>query len=263
MSVRATERSVSQAGGAMWAFVLGCAALAWAIAIAAVPSMGSGTGAVGLAPIPFLALWVAMMVAMMFPSVAPVAILWTRTMARTPRVARAARTTEFLAGYLLAWTAYGVFAFVALLAAGRLAEAAPRAATWVGAGIFAAVGVFQLTPLKQACLGRCRTPIGFVLRFAEYQGPARDLRAGVFHGLECVACCWALMAAIVALGAMDLPAMAALASVVLLEKAWRRGPWVARAAGVAFLALAFLTPSHPWLAPGLHAAAGMGAMAPM
>jgi predicted metal-binding membrane protein len=220
------------------------------------PPLASGRvkpGTMGMDLPIFVGTWVVMMAAMMFPSVAPVAILWTRAISREETGAvRARRIGEFVAGDLVAWTAFGLLAFAALVATGRLAERAPDAARWLGVGIFALGGIYQLTPLKDVCLRHCRSPIAQLLHYGNVKGPARDLRVGLFHGLYCVGCCWGLMMVLIAVGAMNVAAMAALAALIALEKLWRRGPSLARVAGLALIVLAVLAAFYPWLLPGLH-----------
>jgi len=195
------------------------------------------------------------MAAMMFPSVAPVAVTWVRSIRSNETGARRAfRLGTFVTGYLIAWTAFGIAAFVALLGAGQLVEHAPGAAKWLAVAIFAAAGVYQLTPLKRACLRHCRAPIMQLLHYANYKGRLRDLRVGVHHGLYCVGCCWGLMAVLVAVGAMNVAAMAVLAAVIFVEKLWRRGETFTTVVGVAFLLIALALPFAPGLAPALHQA---------
>ncbi len=233
------------------------AILAWAVTIAQAHGMEIGPGTMGIALPLFLAMWVAMMTAMMFPSVAPIAILWSRTIvARSTGRKRAIRIAEFVGGYLLAWSGYGLVAFLALLGTQRLVETSPEGAKWLGVGIFALAGLYQLTPLKDACLRHCRSPITAFLHYAGFRGAARDLRVGAHHGLYCVGCCWGLMIVLVAVGVMNVAAMAVLAAVIFLEKLWRRGPVLVRLVGVAFLAIAVLAPFYPDLLPGLHAPGG-------
>src|SRR5450631_1074489 len=137
------------------------AALAWVATITWAGPMGVGPGTMGLSLAAFLFVWVVMMAAMMFPSVAPMAVVWIRSVAARPTTQeRVVGIASFLAGYLLAWEAFGVAVYAVLLGAGRLAEGAPDAARWAGAAIFAVAGVYQLTPLKGACLRHCRTPVG-------------------------------------------------------------------------------------------------------
>jgi predicted metal-binding membrane protein len=236
-----------------WIALVVLAALAWIVTIDQANGMGIGPGAMGLAFPAFILLWVAMMAAMMFPSVAPVAILWARTIqARSTGAIRAWRITTFVAGYLVAWASFGVVAFVALLGTERLVDEAPEVAKWLAVGIFLTAGVYQLTPLKRACLRHCRSPLTSILHYASMQGRARDFRIGLHHGLYCVGCCWGLMVVLVAVGVMNLAAMALLAAVIFLEKIWRRGDTFAKVVGIGFVAFALVIPFAPRLAPGLH-----------
>ncbi|HZT10093.1 MAG TPA: DUF2182 domain-containing protein [Actinomycetota bacterium] len=215
--------------------------------------MGVGPGTMGLSLAAFLALWVVMMTAMMFPSVAPMVVMWIRSVsARPTRGARMAGVAGFLCGYLVAWAGFGLLAYVVLIATDRLVDASPPTLKWAGAGIFLLAGIYQLTPLKQACLRHCRSPIGSLFHYASFKGPARDLRVGMHHGFYCVGCCWGLMIVLVAVGAMNIAVMAALAAVILVEKVWRYGRPFAIALGIALIVLAVLAPSTPRLLPGLH-----------
>jgi predicted metal-binding membrane protein len=110
-----------------------------------------------------------------------------------------------------------------------------------------------LTPFKDRCLALCRSPLGFTLKCATYQGRGRDLRAGVLHGALCAGCCWALMLMLFAFGLMNVLVMFALAAAVLIEKTWRHGVRFARALGVASLVFALVVVAHPAIAPGLRA----------
>jgi predicted metal-binding membrane protein len=117
--------------------------------------------------------------------------------------------------------------------------------------------------LKDRCLARCRSPLGFVLKLGAYQGRTRDLRVGLYHGAFCLACCWALMALLVAFGLMNVIAMVVLAGSVLVEKTWVWGPRFSRLLGVAALGLAFAVIFVPGLAPGLHQVPSPGGMGGM
>ncbi len=240
----------------VWLALAGIAAAAWLLVLLQVDGSGMAMGGVG--PLPFLASWVPMMAAMMFPAVAPAATLWLRSTVRgSAAPATWARIGAFLAGYLVAWTGFGLLALVAGRWLSRAAAAAgPSGGPWIATGVFAAAGIYQLTPLKDGCLRRCRSPIGQVLRWAGLRGGAVDFRAGLSNGGWCVACCWGLMAILLVVGTMNLPAMLALAAAVFAEKVWRRGRFAARLIGVALLALAALVPVAPGLAPALRAMPG-------
>ncbi|GHH64818.1 hypothetical protein GCM10018781_16230 [Kitasatospora indigofera] len=235
-----------------WGLIMVIAALAWLFTVGQARGTGIGPGTMGMALPLFLVLWLAMTAAMMLPSVAPVAVTWARGIGRQSDGAeRAVRTTEFLGGYLLVWTAFGLLAYGGLALTGRLVERDPDAGKWIGAAAFALAGLYQLGPLKYVCLRHCRSPMAQLMRYAGYRAPLRDLRVGLHHGSYCLGCCWALMVVLVPLGVMNVAAMAAIAVVIFLEKLWRRGPQLARVAGVAFLVLAVLAPFQSWLLPGL------------
>ena len=165
----------------------------------------------------------------------------------------------FLSGYLLAWTACGAIAFAGLAGADRLLAASPSAAKWLGVAIFAGAGVYELSPWKDWCLRHCRSPIGTLMRYITFKGRSRDIRIGLHHGATCVGCCWALMILLIAVGVMNVPAMAALAVVIFTEKLWHHGKPFGQAVGILLIATGLLAIWFPWLLPGLHAT-GMPAM---
>jgi predicted metal-binding membrane protein len=168
----------------------------------------------------FLGVWVVMMAAMMFPSLAPTVALYSRmTKDRLPPVL-------FTAGYLVAWGSAGVAAFVIARAGGGIAGdvlAWDRAGRWVAGATLLAAAAYELTPLKDVCLGKCRSPLGFLLG-AWRDGPTGSLQMGVRHGAWCVGCCWALMLSLFALGVMSIVWMAFVAALIAAEKTlpWRR-----------------------------------------
>ncbi len=171
----------------------------------------------------YLTVWTVMMAAMMFPSVAPTVAIYDRL--RAGHLARrggapADATGLFVAGYLLVWTAVGLVGY-GLLELGRSLEldwlAWGEAGRWIAGGVIVAAAIYQLTPLKEACLVRCRSPMMFL---AEHwrNGRAGALRLGAAHGAWCAGCCWALMAALFALGVMSLGWMALIAAFIAGEK---------------------------------------------
>jgi predicted metal-binding membrane protein len=243
-----------------WIALAALAAVAWAVTLMLVRAMGNGPGTMGLALLPFLGLWVVMMAAMMLPSVAPVAVLWTRLISGvSPGPVRVVRMSAFLTGYLLAWAAVGAVAFAALAGTGRLLTASPTAAKWLGVAIFIAAGIYQLTPWKDWCLRRCRSPIGALMYYLGFKGRSRDVRVGLHHGATCAGCCWGLMIVLIAVGVMNVAVMAALAVVIFAEKLWRYGKPFGQAVGVVLVAVGVLAIWFPWLLPGLH----VSAMPPM
>jgi predicted metal-binding membrane protein len=146
----------------------------------------------------FVGVWVVMMAAMMFPSVAPTVALYSRMSGRRAPAA----PFLFVAGYLLVWAAAGVLAFGVSDAGRRLPGtmlAWHRGGHWLAGGILLAAVVYELTPLKNVCLGKCRSPLGFLLG-SWRKGLRGAVAMGARHGAWCVGCCWALMASLFALG---------------------------------------------------------------
>ena len=166
----------------------------------------------------FVGAWVVMMGAMMFPSVAPTVALYSKlTKQRSPL-----SPLMFAAGYLVVWGAVGVAAY-------GLASIDGDVLTWDNAGRWVAgvtllvAAAYELTPLKDVCLGKCRSPLGFLLG-AWREGPGGALGMGAKHGAWCVGCCWALMASLFALGVMSVFWMVVVAVLIAVEKTlpWRR-----------------------------------------
>ena len=211
----------------------------------------------------FLGVWVTMMAAMMFPSVAPTVALYSRmTRRRSPL-----SPLSFVAGDLVTWAGAGLVAFALITLVGRAAGdvlAWDRAGRWVaGATLLVAAG-YELSPLKDVCLGKCRSPLGFLLG-AWRDGRGAALRMGAQHGAWCVGCCWALMASLFALGVMSIAWMAVVAGLIALEKTlpWRRvATW---GTAVVLLTLGILLLAAPDAIPALTVpgAGQMDGMDPM
>jgi predicted metal-binding membrane protein len=170
----------------------------------------------------FAGVWVVMMAAMMFPSVAPTVALYSRmTNERSP-----VAPLLFAGGYLVVWLTAGVLAFAIAAGGGRIAGGVlswDRAGRWVAAVTLFAAAAYELTPLKDVCLGKCRSPLGFLIG-SWRGGRLGALRMGAGHGSWCVGCCWALMASLFALGVMSIAWMAFVAGLIAVEKTlpWRR-----------------------------------------
>ena len=160
----------------------------------------------------FVGVWVVMMAAMMFPSVAPTVGLYSRmTKSRSP-----VAPLLFASGYLVAWTSVGVFAFAVATAGGRISGdllAWDRAGRWIAGATLTVAAVYELTPLKDVCLGKCRSPLGFLLG-SWRSGRSGALQMGARHGAWCIGCCWALMASLFALGVMSVVWMAVVAGLI-------------------------------------------------
>ena len=199
------------------------------------PAWSLGVGAL------FVAMWWVMMIAMMVPSAAPTILLY----ARVHRHARAqgrisddiAPIGAFVMGYLCVWL---IYAFAATALQWMLVNLGVVSAMtigsrsqWLSGGILLAAGLYQFTPLKQACLSHCRSPAAFLSRYWK-PGRSGALRLGMMHGAYCVGCCWLLMTLLFVGGVMNVVWIAAITLLVLAEKLLPPGPWVARIAGTIF-----------------------------
>ena len=198
----------------------------------AMPQAGSW-GVVDLALL--FVMWVVMMTAMMLPAAAPL-LLMHAAITRTGRERRSpvVPTAVFLLGYLLVWTGYSGAAALAQWGLHRallLRPAMVSTSPVLGGALLVVAGVYQFTPLKQACLAHCRSPFGFIT--TEWRdGVGGALRMGVKHGAYCVGCCWVLMALLFVVGVMNLLWVVTLAAFVLLEKVGPSPRAVSRVAGV-------------------------------
>ena len=208
----------------------------------------------------FLGVWVVMMAAMMLPSVAPTVALYSRmTRSRSP-----AAPLLFASGYLVVWAGAGALAFLIAAVGGRVSGGWlgwDHAGRWVAGVTLIAAAVYELTPLKDVCLGRCRSPLGFLLG-AWRGGSLGAVQMGLRHGGWCVGCCWALMASLFALGVMSIVWMAFVAGLIALEKTlpWRRVATYGTAGVLVVLGLLVLV--APDAVPGL-ALPGDGSMLQM
>ncbi len=248
----------------------GLCALAWVYVIrlaADMRAMGATAGMAGMAgmamaPDPhawgadnlamLFVMWAVMMVAMMLPSATPMILMFGAVnRRRAPDAGAFVPTSVFVLGYVVAWSAYSVAAALAqwtLHRAALLSPAMVSTSPVLGGVLLVAAGVFQWTRLKQACLTRCRSPLGFLM--TEWRAGRRGaLVMGLRHGLFCVGCCWVLMALLFVAGIMNLVWIAALAAFVLVEKLVPGGERVARAAGV------LLVLAGVWLLTGMRSIA--------
>jgi len=253
---------LSSGSPAAIALLLGVALLAWLLSVGRMTGMDAGPGTdpgtIGF----YLATWVVMMAAMMFPSIAPM----VRAHAAVERgraelgEEEAGATAAFATGYLACWTAFGLGAY-ALLELGRALHPAildwDRGGPYLAGAVILAAAAYQLTPLKDACLTQCRHPLEFV-RGHWRDGLVGSLWMGAEHGAWCIGCCWALMAALFALGAMSIGWMAFVAALIAIEKLV---PWRAAARGaiaVVLVALGLAVAVAPERVPGLTVPSSTG-----
>ena len=206
---------------------------------------GTALGALGW----FLGVWVVMMAAMMFPSVAPTVALYAQMARRRWPLA----PLVFAAGYLVTWAAaglaaYGVFELGKAVFGDQLAW--DSAGRWVAGGTLILAAAYELTPAKEVCLSKCRSPLGFLVG-AWRDGKSGALDMGIRHGAWCVGCCWALMASLFALGVMSLAWMAFVAALIALEKTLPWGRAVKYGTAALLLVVGILLLAAPDAIPGL------------
>jgi predicted metal-binding membrane protein len=268
--VSSTGSRLERAQVALLGVLVALAGVAWLVADgrmgAMEPMPAMHLGGLGF----YLTVWVVMMAAMMFPSVAPTVLMYDRLRKGHRARGKGApsdATALFVAGYLGVWTAaglaaYGLFDLVRSVDPGFLAwDAAGR---YVTGGVIAVAAIYQLTPLKRACLIKCRSPMMFLAERWRH-GRTGAVQLGLRHGAWCLGCCWALMAALFAVGVMSLGWMALIAAFIAGEKLL---PWpvaARRTVAVLLLALgigvAFVPASVPGFAePDGGASAGMQVM---
>jgi predicted metal-binding membrane protein len=188
------------------------------------------------------AMWATMMVGMMSPTAMPTLLLFSAMQKNRDRSRLNATVAVFGVGYITVWIAFSAFAALAQLALHQSALLSPRMATTnsILAGVtLVLAGAYQLTPLKAGCLRQCQTPLGFLMTNWR-EGAKGALEMGLRHGKYCLGCCWALMLVLFVVGVMNLAWVAALTVVILVEKFFRAGLWVARASGIAMIVFGIL-----------------------
>lgn len=229
------------------ASLVGVSVLAWVYLVWMATAM-SQTGAPQVihawSPAYFLmmfSMWVIMMVGMMLPSIMPVVLLYARVVGGSKAPSRPVlRSYLFAAGYLLAWT---LFSLLATLLQWGLDEAAllsvrmQTISPFVGAAVLAVTGLYQWTPVKDACLKHCRGPVDYLSSHWR-QGMLGALHMGLGHGLYCIGCCWVLMTLLFVGGVMNLLVIALITLFVLFEKLAPFGADAGRWAGAGLCAVA-------------------------
>jgi predicted metal-binding membrane protein len=250
--------------------LLALAAGAWAVLVwqsaDADLDMTMASSTMGLRAPLFLAIWVAMMVAMMFPTAAPMILIFHKVQAgKRQRGDTFVSTWVFVAAYILVWTLAGVAAYAGALAAEAIALRAalsPATAARIGGAVLILAGIYQLTPLKDLCLSKCRTPITFILT-SWRDGVVGALRMGLLHGAYCLGCCWLLFVILFPLGIMNIAAMAVITLIVFAEKTLPWGRLASRATAAALVAYGALVITSPQLLPTFQKDSGAAMPAEM
>ena len=224
------------------ALLLILAAVSWALLIwqsVVVNNQAMGMGlTMGMSAVLFIAIWMVMMIAMMFPTAAPMILMFTTVYAGKRQKSQAfVPAWVFVSAYLLIWTLFGVLAYPLALLAERLAgesmwlmSNAPR----IGGAFLVLAGLYQLSPLKHMCLSKCRTPLQFILS-SWRDGYGGAFRMGFIHGAYCLGCCWFLFVILFPLGIMNVAVMALLTVLISAEKSFPLGRQISQISGVALI----------------------------
>jgi predicted metal-binding membrane protein len=227
------------------------AALLWQSADAGM-DMTMASSTMGLRAPLFLAIWVTMMVAMMFPTAAPMILTFHKVQAgKRARGDAFVSTWVFVTAYILVWTLAGVAAYAGALAAEAIALRAAlssTAAARIGGAVIMLAGIYQLTPLKDLCLSKCRTPITFIMT-SWRDGAIGALRMGLLHGAYCLGCCWLLFVILFPLGIMNIAAMAVITLIIFAEKTLTWGRLAPRAVAAALVAYGVVVIAAPQVLP--------------
>ena len=236
--------------------LIAVAALGWLLTGERMAGMDMGPGTDPGSFAFYVSVWVAMMAAMMLPSLVPMVAAHSGVQQRRRELGRDQRpgaSAAFAGGYLLVWTAFGVVAY-ALFELLRSLDVEvlswSRDGPYVAAAVIAIAAIYQLSPLKDACLAKCRSPLAFVVG-SWRDGRIGATRMGVEHGAWCVGCCWGLMLTLFAVGVMSITWTVVIATLVAVEKLL---PWQTPAnRGVALLLMVLavgvaVAPEH---VPGL------------
>jgi predicted metal-binding membrane protein len=242
--------------GGLIAGLMGLAAVSWLITDRRMAGMDAGPGT-DLGTLGFYtSAWVVMMAAMMFPSIAPMVLVYRMIERRRragPSPIASGSTSLFVAGYLASWSLFGLLAYALFEGVRSVSIDAfswHRGGRYLAGGVLLAAAVYQLTPAKDACLRRCRGPLHF-LSDAWRDGPVGACRMGIEHDCWCVGCCWALMAALFALGVMSVAWMILIAGLVAVEKLL---PWKTlanRSVAIVLISLGLGVALAPQNVPGL------------
>lgn len=210
----------------------------WLVARQASGMMPSPGFTMGMTLPVFMVAWIAMMIAMMFPTAAPMILMFASVSAgRRQRKQSFVPTQVFVVAYLVVWVGFGLVAYTAAAGANALGmrsawimDSAPR----LGGALLIAAGIYQLSPLKNVCLAKCRSPLSFLLT-SWRDGYSGAILTGLRHGAYCLGCCWLLFLILLPLGVMNIAAMIGLTLLIFAEKTLPSGLVIARVAGSALI----------------------------
>jgi predicted metal-binding membrane protein len=235
--------------------LLALASAAWALLVwqwATADDQGMMGITKGMSAPLFIGMWVVMMVAMMFPTAAPMILTFARVQAGRREKGRPyVPTGIFVGSYILVWSFGGVVAYSAAVGAEQAADRVGWLmdnAGHIGGAVIVLAGLYQLTPLKRSCLSKCRTPMDFIM-LSWRDGYGGAVRMGLGHGAYCLGCCWLLFLILFPLGVMNVAVMALITGLIFAEKSLALGHQAARLAAVALIGYGALVVASPAALP--------------
>lgn len=250
-----TPQRVQRARYLILGALLVLAALAWGLLIWQASMMSNQAMGLtrGIGVVLFVAIWVVMMVAMMFPAAAPMIVMFSAVYASKRRRLEQpyVPTWIFVSAYLLVWAAFGVVAYVLAQGAGWLAGQSMwfmANAARIGGAMLVIAGLYQFTPLKNMCLAKCRAPLQFLLS-SWHDGYGGAFRMGIEHGVLCLGCCWLLFVILFPMGMMNLAVLAAVTGLIFAEKALPGGRQLSQFVGVGLIVYGMLAMFVPAALP--------------
>src|SRR5437588_2878702 len=215
-------------------------ALAWAVLIWQSRMMSNQAMGLtmGMGALLFIAIWIVMMIAMMFPTAAPMILMFSKIYTGKRQQERPfVPTWVFVSAYLLVWSLCGVLAYPLAVGIEKLAAQSMwlmENAAYLGGVVLLVAGLYQLSPLKNICLSKCRTPLQFILS-SWHDGYGGAFRMGLEHGAYCLGCCWLLFVILFPLGIMNLAVMALVTALIYAEQALPIGRQISKLAGAGLI----------------------------
>lgn len=234
--------------------LLALAAIAWGLLVWQSNMMSNADMGLtmSMSALLFIAIWIVMMVAMMFPTAAPMILMFNKIYASKRQGKQAfVPTWVFVSAYLLVWSLCGVVAYPLAVGVEKLAAQSMwlmEHAAQLGGVVLLLAGLYQLSPFKNICLSKCRTPLQFILS-SWHDGYRGAFRMGLEHGAFCLGCCWLLFVILFPLGIMNLAIMALVTALIFAEKALPSGRQISKLAGAALIAYGVLVMFLPAALP--------------
>jgi predicted metal-binding membrane protein len=236
-------------GGLLILSALAWVFLIWQASMTGNQAMGL---TMGMSALLFIAIWIVMMVAMMFPTAAPMILMFSKIYASKQQQERPfVPTWVFVSAYLLVWSLCGVVAYPLAVGTEQLAGQSMwlmENAARLGGVVLLVAGLYQLSPLKDICLSKCRTPLQFILS-SWHDGYSGAFRMGLEHGAFCLGCCWLLFVILFPLGIMNIAVMALVTALIFAEKALPIGRQISKLAGVGLIVYGVLVMFLPAALP--------------